>query len=136
MFPSHDRGALIIRPSGSSSILAEMISGSGRTALSMYSVPTGSTLYIRNIFINVDSSKTANIKLYCRQNFDNITSSISPRFLLTNTFSGVSGYLYRELESYLIVPEKSDVWAEANVSTNNVPVEVSYDGALINSIVS
>ena len=107
--------------------LGDIIAEVGQTESSIYTVRAGYTAYITKMEVEVDSSKTATISMYRRDNADDVSAPFTARRLITK-FSGVSGQRTLKFESFIEIPEKTDLWFYGiKDSAGTTPVDVNFD---------
>ena len=107
--------------------------GIGRTQLGIFTVPNNKTLYITSVYINVDSSKIADVNLYCLANVDDITIPTSPRILLVS-LDGVTDFREKTLTSYYIINEKTDIWFRASINSGTAGVDCNLSYIMIDNV--
>lgn len=133
---------ITIRVSGAGSTLASIQGaettgtasyGAGQSELGVFSVPAGKTCFITHLTINVDGTKTINIKLVHRADLDDIVAPMSARRTIWG-LDAVGGYVTQEFDSYLTFTEKSDIWFRAITSTGTSAVDISFDLILVDNV--
>ena len=77
-----------------------------------YTVPTGKTGYFLGAAFSVDSSKSANFRLFTRANFNDVSTPFEP-IRLQKFFHGVVGEFNYSPAAPLILPALTDFWPEA-----------------------
>jgi hypothetical protein len=131
------KGNIEIESVTSSSLLARMILGTGRTQLGFYTVPAGYQAYIRSLEVNIDAAtnKTATIRL---RHVPSNTATSAPYnpiidlFVFDDISSGVHTI---EFKSYLKIDEKSDILSDAVASATGTKIEVFYEIFLVKKVV-
>ncbi len=121
--------AVTLENSGGGTDLIQIGAGEGQTQFGGWSVPIGKTAYLMNTHMHVDSKKIANIRLFTRENFDDVSAPMESKRLKL-FFDGVIGnipYIARGPE--LILPEKTDIWVEA--FGDGATAEVACDFGLL-----
>lgn len=106
--------------------------GDGKAKLGGYTIPASKTGYIKRIAANVKYSTYCDIKMYIRNNANDVTTPFQGAFNI-HEISGVSGYINQELSSYITLAGYTDVWFEGvNGLTSDTSVNVDADIILIN----
>ncbi len=126
-FQSTGSHLTLARIGGGHGTIDTSLYGTGRTQLGIYTVPAGKTLYLVSLYININSTKTADIGIWTCSNIDNITPPVSARLLLIH-LNGITDYREKVLTSYFPIPEKTDIWfrGKINASTSELEVEMEY----------
>jgi hypothetical protein len=116
-------GDIIIEGVVSSTLLANIEGGYGRTQLSIYTVPANKTLYITAFKISVGAADSADVRLWHTQD-----GSLSLPFKHYEfTLEDFSGYNYVKLETYLKYTEKETVGFDSKRITGSGSARVSCD---------
>ena len=121
--------AMTLENSGGGTDLIQIGAGEGQTQFGGWTVPAGETAYLMNLHLHVDSKKIANIRMFTRENFDDVSAPMESKRLKL-FFDGVIGsveYIARGPE--VILPEKTDIWVEA--FGDGAVAEVSCDFGLL-----
>lgn len=108
----------------------------GKSQDAIYTVPKGHNLYVFGIWINTEVDKNATVRFFQRPNRSPIAS---PYIGARASFSvhRFQRWALRALETPVIVPEYTDVWAEAQYDENaNGYVDVDAEVVLIKDIVT
>ena len=121
-------GAIIIENTTSTNVLANIAAGLGSTQLGHYSVPANYNVYIKRFSLSVDASKPAAVRIFKRENADDVTTPFTGKRLV-HVNNSVTGNHDENLETAFVLPEKSDVWFEALASSGGgaTNVEVDFD---------
>lgn len=98
--------------------------------LSMIAVPAGKDAYIKGADINIASSKTAQIRLVCRERIDVIAAPMSPVIVLKQ-WDELQGKIPANFQSYIRVPAKSDIWFQAQSNTSAADINVEVEGVFV-----
>jgi len=106
--------------------------GIGRTQLGIYTVPSGKTLYITSMYVNVDNAKIADMGLYTISNIDNVTPPTSSRVELAK-IDNMSDFRNKELKSYFAIQEKSDLWFRGKITSGTAGIDVQLEYFLIDN---
>lgn len=108
-----------------------ILAGEGQTQHGGFSIPQNKTGYILNIEVMTDGQKPADIRIFTRENFTNVTAPMSPKRLRLY-FDGILGHMEIQPKSpMLVLPELSDFWVEARGSGSSTEVSVNYDVLII-----
>jgi hypothetical protein len=116
-------GNIVVEGVTSSTVLANIEAGYGRTQLSMYAVPANKTLYITAFKISVGAADSADVRLWHTQD----GSLALPFKHYEFTLEDFSGYNYVKLETYLKYTEKETVGFDAKRITGSGSARVSCD---------
>lgn len=112
-------------------IAAVILAGEGQTQHAGFSIPSGKTGYLIHVEIMVDANKSADIRIFTRENFTNTTAPMSPKRLKLY-FDGILGHMEIQPHSpMLILPAVSDIWFEARGSGAGTEVSVDFEILLI-----
>lgn len=85
----------------------------GQTQFGAFSTPVGKQAYLLSFYVQVDSNKTANIRICTREDY-HITSAPMKAKRVRKFFEGVSGeMLYVPKSPNTFISEKTDIWVEA-----------------------
>lgn len=127
-----NEGSIIIRVTGAGAIQATIEAGEGQTEKSHYTVPTGKTAYFIKASLSVESNKTAEVKVWQRQNADDVTVPFTGKRIV-HEWDGVTGVVVENFHANHIFPEKTDIWFTGVVPATNAIVETDYDMLLIDN---
>lgn len=104
--------------------------GYAQTAQMIYTVPAGWSAYVKTIRLSSETGKSTDFHYKIRLNADNQTT-ISPVRIFGHTH-GVSGFIQLDLDhAPVALPEKTDVWIEAEQATGAASVAAAADFLLI-----
>ena len=126
-------GDIQIETTSTLAVIANLGAVVGRTQLSQYTIPAGKTGYIQGIEAGVDSNKVVDLYLYERYNADDTTGPTYSTKRILNRFVGVAGTITIQVNSAMILPEKTDVWFAAITSVGTSKVSVNYSIILIDN---
>jgi hypothetical protein len=102
-----------IEDSAGVSDLIRIGSGEGQSQFCAWTVPINKTAYFLGLHAHVDTNKTADIRVFSRENIDNTGANIASKRLKLY-FDGVQGNMdYSPDGPDFVLPAKSDVWVEA-----------------------
>lgn len=125
-----NQGAITIKTSAD---VVHMVigTGDGVTHCGVYSIPAGMTGYITQIESHVDAAKAADVELYVREDGNDVTTPFTSSILL-HRFPQLIGEAIERFDSYLSIPEYSDLLFTATTSSGAAPaVEASMDIILV-----
>lgn len=104
--------------------------GFGQTAQVIYTVPAGWTAFVKQIRLASETGKSTDFHYKIRLNADNQTT-IAPVRVFGHTH-GVAGVVVLDLDhAPVLLPEKTDVWIEADQATGTASVSAAVDFLLI-----
>jgi hypothetical protein len=128
-----NEGAITIRDTGAGNIQANAAIGTSSTQKSHYSVPAGKTAYLTRFNLNVDAAKTGTFRLYCVMNIDDVSQPFTGGKVLLHRVDGVVGPNSEDLETPILIPEKSDIWWTIEAGSINTTAHVDYDLEIIDN---
>jgi hypothetical protein len=99
--------------------------GEGQTQHGAYTVPSGQTAQIIGVYINVDSNKSADVRLMARLNMTDTSVPVFGKQLITY-WDGVMGYI-AHAEATPSIPALTDIWMEAKGGSAATAVSVGFD---------
>jgi len=102
--------------------------GLGRTRIGHYTIPRGYTGYVKQIQCFVDGSKTVDIRLFTAADADVVEAGGASPMRGANMraeWPATNGFL-SDYRSYLRVPERTDIWFEANAAATTL-VSITFD---------
>lgn len=120
-------GTVVIENSGGGTDLIE-IGGAekGQTQYGAWSVPIGKTAYWLTAHMGVDTNKSANVRVYTRDDFDVTVAPMKSKRL--RSFFPVKGKLrYAPKGPEFAMPAKSDFWFEASGDGAACAVIVNFE---------
>lgn len=103
-------------------VVASIPAGDGQTSMAIYTVPANRQCFVRDDFINVSSTKAANVHLWQRPNADTGTAPFSSRRLV-RMYHGI-GSPAASPNSWACLPAKTDVWFTADAVSGTADVSV------------
>lgn len=104
--------------------------GIGRSLTAHYCVPSGYSLYIKNIHFSIESGKVVTMCIWERENADDVTAAYTPA-ILHACYDGLAGGIPIDHWPYVKYPAKTDIWYTGVVTSGTASVAVSYTGILI-----
>lgn len=123
-------GAIIIESTAPND-LAEIQAGYGQTQMTMFTVPADKKALIYLPSITISAVQTGNARLLQRRNADIVAAPFtSPRIISeVNGFTGSREHLGG---FPILLPEKTDVWADGASVASTASITVEYSIALVN----
>lgn len=109
---------------GTDLILIE--AGEGQSESAFDTVPAGYTVYLTNLRVDVESSKSVTVWLYQCQNADDITVPVSPKRQILR-LPGLTEHSEHPFTQYVAIPEKSDIWVEALGPSGGASIAVGFE---------
>jgi len=102
--------------------------GFGQSQMSMYTCPNQRTCYMTEVSIQVETTNTAEVDIWRRENADDATTPFTSKRLVHRA-NDLNGIEVEPLRSYVMFPAKTDIWASAAKKTGggNSEVAVNYD---------
>ena len=121
-------GLVLSRIDGGGGTIDTSDYGLATSQQSIYTIPAGKTAYISRIAVSIDSNKTAEIFLFKVENDNGI---FKPREMLWR-LDGFGEQYSLNLNSYIKINEKSDIWFRAKASAAAI-ITVDYDLYLVDN---
>ncbi len=124
-------GNIVIEDSDGVNEMLTIIADEGQTQHGAYSIPSGKTGFLLGVDVTVDASKSADFRLFVRENFTNTVSSISSK-RLRFYWDGVLGHAdYKPIAPGLRLDALSDIWIEARGGGQNTEVSANFEILLV-----
>jgi len=136
---SSQKGTITIRENGGGNTWATIPEvgttgfAVGQSLIGAYTVPAAKTAYILSTTLTVDSTKSANLYFFQRQNADDVTTPYSGIMRIQNIYTGVSDVHEITHKTYETYPEKTDMGFLGVVSANTADVSVEFELLLIDN---
>lgn len=111
--------------SGGGTDLIRIAADEGQTQFGGFTIPVNKKGYLLSVIITVDAAKAADIRMYQRENIDDVVAPMSPKRLQTY-WDGALGVLLFSPHSPQVLAGKTDIWFEARGSSGS-GTEVSVD---------
>jgi hypothetical protein len=126
-------GAVVIEDSGGGADFITIAAGEGQTQYCGWTVPTGKTAYILSVHLTCDSVKPADIRLFTRDNIDDVSAPMDSKRLKLywDGITGVFGFVPRSPNEG--ISEKSDIWFEAQGSGASTEVSCDFELLLVDN---
>lgn len=121
---------ITIRQSGAGTTFLQIAASASRALTSHYCVPTGYSLYVKDLHYSVDTGKSVSLYLYERSSADDVTVPYSPTILHTS-YEGLVGANPITHTPPVKYAAKTDLWVVGIVPTGTSSVSVAQTGVLI-----
>lgn len=106
--------------------LIQIDAGVGQSLHTVFSVPTGYDAYILSTIVTVDSTRSADFRMYKRENFNDVAAPVNS-IRIQHSWVGIDGtFVHKEVSPDKICSTPCDIWVEAqgNNSTPSVSADV------------
>ena len=124
-YTGSNTGDIILENTAGDTDLIKIVATEGKSKYGAFSIPKGFTGYLRNVVIDVDGNKNADVKCFRRDNFTNIstpTAAIEELF-----YDGVSGSKPDNPDYPLLRADAlSDIWFEAAGAGGDADISVRF----------
>ncbi len=111
-------------------IAAGSVNGLGQSQFGAYSVPDAKNAFLTIARVFVDGTKRADVRLFTRDRADDVAAPFSsPRMM--QEFPGLAGDESHEFDTWIQIPERSDIWFSAVATASGTPIDVSFDLILV-----
>lgn len=125
-------GSIIIETTGGIEIAA-IEPSDGDAEMSMFTVPTGYTLWLDSFDLSVEANQPSTIHFYMRQHADVVSAPVAARRTLA-TATGIQGPVQFPLNFRIAIPEKTDLWVRATAGSGGTSaVSAAYTGLLLSN---
>jgi len=105
--------AVTVENSGGGTDVIQIGAGEGQTQFGGWTVSLGKSAYLMSLHMHVDSKKIANIRMFTREDIDDVVAPMKSKRLKL-FFDGVIGNVpYRAKGPEIKIPQKTDIWLEA-----------------------
>lgn len=104
----------------------------GQSQKSQYTVPDGKIGHIIHFGIDVEATKTGNIKLYRRNDSDEVAAPFTAKRIM-HEWNGITGHISDFFIGAHIVSARGDIWFEGKVGTGSGEITADYDVLLIDT---
>lgn len=122
-------GILLARIGGDGGAIDTAAYGIGTSEQAIFTIPANKTGYISRLEVISETNKVASVYMYNVQNIDSQT--YSPREMVWR-IDGFMGHYSLHLDSFIKVPEKTDIWFQAHADAAAV-ITVDFDIYLVNN---
>lgn len=130
-------GDIIIEDSVGAANIIQISEDEGQSQHGAYSVSIEKTGYLLSVHITADAAKAADFRLFTRENFTNVSSSMSPKRIRLY-WDGILGHIdaYVPRSPGISLPALTDIWIEARGGGANTEVSVDFEILLIDDSIS
>ncbi|HUU46131.1 MAG TPA: hypothetical protein VM118_10405 [Acidobacteriota bacterium] len=120
-------GNIVIENSAGGTDLIQITAGEGQSQFGGYTIPTGFTGYMTQLFLTADANKATDFRLFVRNQFNDTSAPMNGRRIKLY-FDGVVGALdYRPPGPGLVIDHESDVWVEAKGPVGGAEVSCMFE---------
>ena len=127
-YSSNNTGDIVIEGVSTSNVYANILAGVGQSQLGMYSIPRDYKGFLLRYSISVDSTKPAEVRLYFRENANDVATPFTGAKRLRHRSLALSGPVDEVLQVPIPFSEYTDLWFEAIASGGSATtVEVDFD---------
>jgi len=130
-YTGSNTGDIVLESGGTD--LIKIVAGEGKSKFGAFTVPLGWTGYLRNVVIDVDGNKNADVKCFTRKNFnDTSTPSAVTEELF---YDGVSGSKTDNPNLPLFRADQlTDIWFEASGAGGDADISVRFGVFYVNAL--
>lgn len=126
-------GDIVVENSGGGTDLVTIAAGIGQTETTAYTIPAGKTAYLSRVGAEVDAAKAVDMKMFQRQDADNISAPFTSKRLIIE-FPALIGPAERAFDAYPMFPAKTDLWWTGTTGSGAAPAaEADYDLFLVDN---
>lgn len=127
-YGGNNTGDITIETTGSTTV-CQIDADLGQTQMAIYTVPAGKTAYLPRLHVGIAQSanKEASIRVWRRENADDVSAPFSGGKRLVYAFDEVSEFLTLDHLAFISFPEKTDIWASAIGTGGGTLVDVQFD---------
>ena len=125
-------GLITISGTDSSNNYGFLDTDEAQTQNSQYTVPAGKTGHILNASMTVESNKLASLHLHKRLDAGDVTTPFTASRIV-HEWDGISIPYNEDFRANHILPEKTDIWVEADMSSGTGIIEFDYDMLLVDN---
>lgn len=129
-YSAANTGIIAIENTTSTNVLTTIAAGVGQSEVAHYTVPKGFTAYLHSIIVDVQSTNSGAVRMFRRQNADDVTAPYSSARLI-HRFPAVDGSSSVHYESLVTIPEKTDIWCEGYGNGGATEIAVRFELYLI-----
>ncbi len=126
----YNTAAIVIENSGGGTDLIQVGAEEGQSEAAVYTIPTGKTGYFLGAHIQVDSGKAADLRMFQRRTFNDVTAPVTSRRLVIH-LDGVLGVEPFSPRSPIVFPALTDLWWEAEGAGAQTEVSVDFELLLV-----
>ena len=126
-------GAIVIENSAGGTDLLGILAGQSQSEYGAYSIPAGKTGYLLSVSLSVDSGKAADVRLFTRENFNDVVAPMSPKRLRMYWDAVLGQEEIKPKSPILSLPPYTDMWLEGNGGGAQTEVEVDFEILLVDN---
>lgn len=117
-------GVIVIENDSTNLELAYVEAEAGKAVQAIYTVPSGKTAYIKQIFVSVGQGNSADVRLFKIHDADVFAAPFGTKHIewSVEDFSGANIF---DLDTYLVAEEKSDIFIDAERVTGSGDATIS-----------
>jgi len=119
-------GAITVETTGGV-VMATIGAGVGSTEMAVFTVPVGYKLLVTGMFLVVESTNSATIRMWKHENMDDVVAPMTSKKLVSQ-WRDISGAFSPSIGVPWVFPEKTDVWFEAQKVSGPGTSEVVIEG--------
>lgn len=124
-----NEGTITIRGVSGGVTMATIVVEKGQTEMAIYTVPAGSTAFLREIQVTIASSanKDATVKFWQRRNVDDVTTPFTARRIIWEE-EDINGTTIEQFDYSVSFPEMTDLWFSGiRTGSTDVNVDVEFE---------
>lgn len=126
-------GAIVIENSAGGTDLLGILAGQGQSEYGAYSIPAGKTGYLLSVSLSVDAGKAADVRLFTRENFNDVAAPMSPKRLRMYWDAVLGQEEIKPKSPILSLPAYTDIWFEGDGGGAQTEVEVDFEILLVDN---
>ena len=128
VYGAANTAAITIEDSGGAGDMIQIGAGEGQTQYTGWTTPAGKTAYLLSVHVTVDSNKTADIRIFSRENFNDTTAPMSSKRLKLY-WDGIQtpGFIYKPYGPELKLNALTDFWVEAEGDGSATQVSCDFE---------
>jgi hypothetical protein len=130
-YGGNNTGNIVITDSAGAASHIMIAAGEGQSQYGAFTIPTGHTGYLISVHGSVDAAKPADILMYTRKNFNDVTTPFTAARLKLY-YDGVKGFLpYTPQSPELELAALTDIWFNAIGDGNDTSVSIDFEILLV-----
>lgn len=123
-------GIVTIENTTSTDVLAEIQAGYGQSQMTQYTVAKDMKALLYLPSVTIGSNQLSNTRMCQRQNIDTVAAPFAPRRVLFEVDAFVGSRTF--LDAFpIVIPEKTDIWADGLAAAASASINFSYSLLLI-----
>ena len=130
VYGAANTAAIQIENTTSTDVIGYIGAGLGQTEMSQYTIPAGKKGYLLGIEATVDSAQSADLRMWQRQDADDVTVPFTPKRLVTR-FLALETAADRVVKASIEFLAKTDIWIDGTSGGASSLVAASYDLVLV-----